>query len=69
MSVAINKLFGTAMTGRSKDRPELAEQPLPLTVRMPVVPCRGGERVLRALFEPLGYEVAASGDRARRDVP
>jgi 3' terminal RNA ribose 2'-O-methyltransferase Hen1 len=61
MSVAINKLFGTAMTGRSKDRPELAEQPLPLTVRMPVVPCRGGERVLRALFEPLGYEVAASG--------
>lgn len=61
MSVAINKLFGTAMTGRSKDRPELAEHPLPLTVRMPVVPCRGGERVLRALFEPLGYEVSASG--------
>lgn len=61
MSVAINKLFGTAMTGRSKDRPDLAERPLPLSVRMPVVPCRGGERVLRALFEPLGYEVSASG--------
>lgn len=60
MSVAINKLFGTAMTGRSKDRPDLAEQPLPLTVRMPVAPCRGGERVLRTLFEPLGYEVSAS---------
>jgi 3' terminal RNA ribose 2'-O-methyltransferase Hen1 len=61
MSVAINKLFGTAMTGRSKDRPELAEQPLALTIRMPVVPCRGGERVLRSLFEPLGYQVTASG--------
>ncbi len=61
MSVAINKLFGTAMTGRSKDRPELAEQTIPLIVRLPVLPCRGGERVLRAMFEPLGYEVEASG--------
>jgi 3' terminal RNA ribose 2'-O-methyltransferase Hen1 len=61
MSVAINKLFGTAMTGRSKDRPELAEQAIPLVVRLPVVPCRGGEQVLRAMFEPLGYRVSASG--------
>jgi 3' terminal RNA ribose 2'-O-methyltransferase Hen1 len=60
MSVAINKLFGTAMTGRSKDRPELAEQAIPLTVHLPVVPCRGGESVLRTLFEPLGYAVTAS---------
>jgi len=60
MSVAISKLFGTAMTGRSKDRPELAEQRLPLTVHLPVVPCRGGERVVRAVFEPLGYEVSTS---------
>jgi 3' terminal RNA ribose 2'-O-methyltransferase Hen1 len=60
MSVAINKLFGTAMTGRSKDRPELVDQTIPLTVRLPVLPCRGGERVLRALFEPLGYDVTAS---------
>ncbi len=61
MSVAINKVFGTAMTGRSKDRPELAEQTIPLIVRLPVLPCRGGERVLRAMFEPLGYELKASG--------
>jgi len=61
MSVAINKLFGTAMTGRSKDRPELAEQAMPLTVRIPVLPCRGGEPVLRAMFDPLGYEVQSSG--------
>ena len=61
MLVAINKLFGTAMTGRSKDRPELAEQAMPLTVRIPVLPCRGGEPVLRAMFDPLGYEVQSSG--------
>jgi 3' terminal RNA ribose 2'-O-methyltransferase Hen1 len=60
MSVAINKLFGTAMTGRSKDRPDLVDQAIPLTVRLPVLPCRGGERVLRAMFEPLGYDVDAS---------
>src|SRR5439155_487597 len=33
MSVAIAKLFGTAMSGRSDDRPELAAGPLPLEVR------------------------------------
>lgn len=60
MSVALNRLFGTAMTGRSKDRPELADQAIPLTVRLPVLPCRGGESVLRGMFEPLGYHVVAS---------
>jgi hypothetical protein len=57
MSVAISKMFGTAMSGRSKDRPELAARAIQLSVRLPVLPCRGGEPVLRALFEPLGYTV------------
>src|SRR5256885_3039048 len=60
LAVAINKMFGTAMTGRSKDRPELSTQPLALDVQMPVVPARGGEQLLRALFEPLGYAVTAT---------
>lgn len=59
LSVAIGKMFGTAMTGRSRERPALAEEPIPLEARLPVLPCRGGEAVLRRLFEPLGYEVAA----------
>lgn len=59
VSVAMSKAFGTAMTGRSKERPELAATPIPLAVHLPVVPCRGGEVVLRRLFEPLGYDVAA----------
>ncbi len=61
MSVALAKVFSTAMGGRSKERPELAEQEIPLEVNLPVVPCRGGETVLRRLFEPLGYDVHASG--------
>jgi 3' terminal RNA ribose 2'-O-methyltransferase Hen1 len=60
LAVAINKMFGTAMTGRSKDRPELAEQVLDLEVHLPVVPARGGEALLRELFEPLDYTVAVS---------
>ncbi|MEX2557783.1 MAG: 3' terminal RNA ribose 2'-O-methyltransferase Hen1 [Actinomycetota bacterium] len=57
LSVAINKLFGTALSGRSKERPELAETPIPVEAHLPVVPCRGGEVILRRLFEPLGYDV------------
>ena len=57
------------MSGRSKERPELADTALPLDVRIPVVPCRGGEAVLRRLFEPLGYAVRSDPDPARRDVP
>lgn len=60
LSVAIARVFGTAMTGRSKERQELADTPLPFEARIAVLPCRGGESVLRSLFEPLGYEVAAT---------
>ncbi len=60
LSVAIAKLFGTAMAGKSEDRPELVDAPLALEVRIPVLPCRGGEPMLRRLFEPLGYGVAAA---------
>ena len=57
MSVAIGRLFTTAMSGKSKERPELAEMPLPLTAKLPVIAACGGEAVVRRLFEPLGYTV------------
>jgi 3' terminal RNA ribose 2'-O-methyltransferase Hen1 len=57
MSVAIAQLFGTAMNGNSKERPELAARAIPLEATMPAVPCSGGEELVRALFEPLGYAV------------
>jgi 3' terminal RNA ribose 2'-O-methyltransferase Hen1 len=59
LSVALGKLFGTAMSGRSRERPELAAQPIPLEIGLPVLPCRGGEPVLRRVFAPLGFEIAA----------
>ena len=59
LSVAISEVFGTAMSGRSKERPELASSELPLEVRLAVVPCRGGDAFLRRLFEPLGNVVRA----------
>jgi 3' terminal RNA ribose 2'-O-methyltransferase Hen1 len=59
LSVAINKVFGTALTGRSKERPELADTAMPFVVHLPVVPCRGGEEILRRLFEPVGHDVRA----------
>jgi 3' terminal RNA ribose 2'-O-methyltransferase Hen1 len=59
MSVAISQVFGSALQGRCKDRPELTTTALPLTARIDVLPVRGGERFLRGAFEPLGYEIEA----------
>jgi 3' terminal RNA ribose 2'-O-methyltransferase Hen1 len=55
LSVAIAQVFRDALGGKSKGRPELADEKLPLTAKITVLPCRGGEPFLRALFEPLGY--------------
>lgn len=59
LSVALKDVFGTAMTGRSKDRQKLADQPIPLKVTLDVAPVRGGLGLLTSLFEPLGYRVQA----------
>jgi 3' terminal RNA ribose 2'-O-methyltransferase Hen1 len=59
LSVALSQVFGSALQGRCKDRPELVVTPIPLAARIDVLPVRGGERFLRAVFEPLGYEVEA----------
>src|SRR5947208_14781045 len=59
-SVAVAQVFGSALQGRCKDRPELALTPIPLSARLDVLPVRGGERFLRNVFEPLGYRVDAA---------
>ncbi len=56
-SVAIAKVFGTAMGGRSKERQHLADQSMNLEATIAAMPCRGGESLLREMFEPLGYTV------------
>jgi len=57
LSVAIAQVFGSALQGRCKDRPELVAEPIPLEDRLAVLSVRGGETVLRAMFEPLEYDV------------
>lgn len=57
LSTAIADVFGTAMNGHCKLRPELVDVKLPLKVLIPVVPSTAGEEGIRKLFEPLGYEV------------
>jgi 3' terminal RNA ribose 2'-O-methyltransferase Hen1 len=58
MSVALSKAFSTAMNGKCKDRPELVDTKLPFEVKIAVLPApRGGEILIRKLFEPLGYQV------------
>jgi 3' terminal RNA ribose 2'-O-methyltransferase Hen1 len=59
LSVAIARVYNTALGGRSKERPGLVELPLPLRARIAALPCAGGEGLLRRLFEPLGYGVHA----------
>ena len=61
LSVAIAQVYGSALSGNCREKPELAEEPLPLVARIAVLPCRrGGEAFLRRLFEPLGYAITAT---------
>jgi 3' terminal RNA ribose 2'-O-methyltransferase Hen1 len=59
MSVALSKVFGTAMAGRCTARPELAATELPLEITIPALPCRGGTDLAQQLLQPLGWQVAA----------
>src|SRR5581483_10073508 len=57
LSVAMSRIFGTAMGGRSKERQGLADAPIEWIATIAVAPCRDGDPFIRTLFEPLGYEV------------
>ena len=59
LSVAISRVFGSALSGKCKERPELVKTEIPLSARLSILPCRGGEKLLRRLFEPLGYTIEA----------
>lgn len=57
LSVAIARVFASAIGGTSKGRPELVDKPLPLVAKVAVIAARGGKDLLHRLFEPLGYTV------------
>ena len=60
LAVAIKEVFRTALTGRCASHQELADSPIPLELRVPALPCRGGAELARRVFEPLGWRVAAT---------
>jgi 3' terminal RNA ribose 2'-O-methyltransferase Hen1 len=69
LSVAIGRLFTTALGGKSKERPELAQTAIPLKASLPVIAARGGEDVVHRLFEPLGYSLTVSGSPLDTQFP
>ncbi len=58
LSVAIAGVFGSALNGKCKDHPHLVDLRMPLQAKVIALPCRGGEPILRRLFEPLGYSLS-----------
>jgi 3' terminal RNA ribose 2'-O-methyltransferase Hen1 len=62
LSVALGKVFSSARTGQSKERPELAGAMMPLEVTVTALPSDGGADLLRRLFEPLGYGVDVASE-------
>ena len=59
LAVALGAVFRTAMAGRCTARPDLLAVRWPVEVHVPATPARGGEGLVRRLFEPLGWEVDA----------
>ena len=70
MSVAITKAFSSALNGQCSKMPELAQQVLPLEAKVAVLPApKGGEMLIRRLFEPLGYSVGLEPHVLDETVP
>ena len=69
LSVAISRVFGSALSGKCKERPELVKTEIPLSARLSILPCRGGEKLLRRLFEPLGYTIEAERHTLNTQFP
>ncbi|MEZ0164711.1 3' terminal RNA ribose 2'-O-methyltransferase Hen1 [Kineococcus sp. LSe6-4] len=74
LSVALGRVFATALAGRCTARPELVDVRWPLQVHLPAVPCAGergagGAELVRRLFGPLGWTVEATAVPLDETVP
>lgn len=56
LSVAIGRLFRSAMNGDCPARPELVDHRWPVVVGLPATPIGGHHQLVEQLFQPLGYE-------------
>jgi len=59
LAVALGRVYHSGLTGACRERPDLVGQALPLTIQVPALPARDGADFVRALFEPLGWQVEA----------
>lgn len=57
LTVALRRVFSSALSGKCKDRPELVDTVMPLEVTIGALPSRRGPCTIHELFEPLGYTV------------
>jgi 3' terminal RNA ribose 2'-O-methyltransferase Hen1 len=57
MSVAISKVFSSALNGNCQQKPELVSVKMPLEAQISVLKVKGGERLIEQIFAPLGYTV------------
>lgn len=60
LSVALGRVFRTALAGRCDAKPGLVAAALPLEVHLPALPSRGGSEWVERLFGPLGWTVTAT---------
>ena len=62
MSVALSKVFSSALNGNCREKPLLVELKFPFEVLITsILAPKGGETLIRKFFEPLGYQVEVSG--------
>lgn len=60
LSVALTRVFRSAMAGTCASHPELAATPLPFEVELPVLRSHGGVATIERCFAPLGYRLEAT---------
>ncbi|RVW09810.1 3' terminal RNA ribose 2'-O-methyltransferase Hen1 [Prescottella agglutinans] len=69
LAVALGRVFGTALAGTCRSHPELTDRPARLTIRVPVLPSRGGPDLPARLFGPLGWAVTAESIPLDGELP
>jgi len=69
MSVALGKAFGTALGGRSRERQEVADRPIPLRAEMPTRPARGARRSSPGSSGPSATGWSSSATLSTRPSP
>ena len=69
LSVALTRVYSSALSGVCQAQPELVNQPLPLSIGITSLRCPVGEELLRRIFEPLDYTVTVGDPRPGRTLP